>query len=440
MVLTLKIVVTITDQVWGGKHRYMFDLLCELRELGHRVSAVAEAGSMFAAKAGAEFEVNEVSTFDRFPADQAERIGAVLRDADVVIMTGRRDLKIVSGIDAGSIVRIFIRHSGFLLAEDEIQCLERVDLVVATAASQGAAHFANVQPERLDVWLSAVGSEFLTALKDVDRASARRALGAADDDVVLLVSARLSWEKAVRRVVAAVAAVRTESPRLRLVIAGSGEEEAALRAQSETLGLHDSLKFLGHVEEMAPIYFAADVVVLASDVPETGPLSLKEAMLASCATIAPNLGGIPEFVTHGQTGLLFDDDEQLIDAIRTVAASAALRQRLADAGSRHVRAYHLWASRIPAIEGSILATVMRSRNKALIKRHVRAHRIVIRPEEWGGLLFVPSTSQIAEISKDQASALGPLARAGEIDDHDLDDELLDLLTSMGALQFKRGWP
>lgn len=98
--------------------------------------------------------------------------------------------------------------------------------------------------------------------------------------------------------------------------------------------LADFVIFTGFQKRMAPWYRAMDVVVNASIRPEPFGRTLLEAMACGRAVVGPNAGGIPEFVQHGENGLLYEmgNAETLAEAVLTLLRDPALRERLGRAG------------------------------------------------------------------------------------------------------------
>jgi glycosyltransferase involved in cell wall biosynthesis len=93
-----------------------------------------------------------------------------------------------------------------------------------------------------------------------------------------------------------------------LLIAGGGPEQRKLEALGKRLGVAARVHFLGVVphEELAGIYSAADVLVLASE-REGWPNVLLEAMACGTPTVAARVGGTPEIITAPQAGVLIDE-------------------------------------------------------------------------------------------------------------------------------------
>ena len=129
---------------------------------------------------------------------------------------------------------------------------------------------------------------------------------------------------------------------LRCLIAGEGPDRRRLEFLIDELGLHDTVRLVGHVprSELGPYYDEADLVVLTSR-SEGIPIVLMEAMARGRLVLAPAITGIPELVLDGNTGFLYTPDalEELvwqIDQIRrALPGLAPIRQ----AAREHVRAH-----------------------------------------------------------------------------------------------------
>lgn len=114
---------------------------------------------------------------------------------------------------------------------------------------------------------------------------------------------------------------------VRLVIAGTGPEEAALRAQVVRLGLIDRVEFAGFVTGAAKdaLIAAADVVVVPSVVTPSGdaeglPVVVLEAMAAGRLCVATDASGAGDVITDGENGFLVParDSEALASRLRVV--------------------------------------------------------------------------------------------------------------------------
>jgi glycosyltransferase involved in cell wall biosynthesis len=131
----------------------------------------------------------------------------------------------------------------------------------------------------------------------------------------------------------AIAAVRRERPELTLDVVGDGPLEGQLRATVDELGLADVVTFSGRVSPAAPAFEAAEVVVVPSFGEGFGMVAL-EAMERGRPVIASAVGGLPEIVDDGRTGVLVPpgDVDALAAAIRDLTASPARTAAMGAAG------------------------------------------------------------------------------------------------------------
>jgi glycogen(starch) synthase len=110
----------------------------------------------------------------------------------------------------------------------------------------------------------------------------------------------------------AFVSIVSDFPQARLVIAGDGPERGELERQAGVLGLQASIDFIGWVrpDEVPALMNTATVVVIPSR-NEGLPNVAKEAALMARPMVATNVGGIPELVVHGETGLLVASEDSL---------------------------------------------------------------------------------------------------------------------------------
>ena len=147
---------------------------------------------------------------------------------------------------------------------------------------------------------------------------------------------RLAHIKGPDQLVSAFAMLAAQRPELRLVLAGAGEEEAALRRQVAGCALTDRVHFAGLIPRDA--VFSAlrgfDLAVVPSREEGFG-LSAAEAMAAGVATVATHVGALPEVLAEGRSGMLVDPESPaaLARGIVTLLDDPALRARLAAAGA-----------------------------------------------------------------------------------------------------------
>lgn len=146
-------------------------------------------------------------------------------------------------------------------------------------------------------------------------------------------AARLVPVKGLLYLIRAISLLRTQLPGVQLEIAGSGPEESALKEEVRTLHLEDCVRFLGWQNNLQPLLERCDIFVLPS-LEEAFGIVLVEAMAAGLPVIATNVGGIPEIVEHGKTGLLVPpaDPVSLAGQLMLLLTDIHERRRLGQAG------------------------------------------------------------------------------------------------------------
>ncbi len=168
----------------------------------------------------------------------------------------------------------------------------------------------------------------------------------------ILTVGRLIARKGHMYLIRAMAHLR-DLPDAHLVIVGEGHERAALEAEIARLGLEDRVTLTGRVsdEELEAYYQSCQVFALPAIVDEAGDTEMLgmvslEAMRYCKPVIASDVGGIPDIVVDGESGVLVPqkDPEALAAAIRRVLTDPALARRLGHGGYRFARAHFSWES------------------------------------------------------------------------------------------------
>jgi glycosyltransferase involved in cell wall biosynthesis len=136
------------------------------------------------------------------------------------------------------------------------------------------------------------------------------------------------------------------------VIVGEGPDRGLLEREVDALGLAGRVRLAGERRDVPDLLADADVFVLSSR-SEGHPVAILEAMAAGLPVVASRVGGVPEQVSHGETGLLVEpgDPDALAAALQLLATDPALRLRLGAAGrERAERFFDLDAFRRAHVE------------------------------------------------------------------------------------------
>src|SRR5258708_7245864 len=131
--------------------------------------------------------------------------------------------------------------------------------------------------------------------------------------------------------------VLAKKPDARFWIVGEGELRKKLEAASVRLGLANAVSFLGYRNDVDTLMASSDVVVCASSY-ESFPRSVLEALALVRPVVAPSVGGVPEIIRTGETGLLVPvgDPGAMASGILRLLNDRHFAQRLATAGRKFV--------------------------------------------------------------------------------------------------------
>jgi glycosyltransferase involved in cell wall biosynthesis len=165
----------------------------------------------------------------------------------------------------------------------------------------------------------------------------RAELGIAQDVPLVAIVARLVPIKAHEVFLAAAARIRAAVPETRFLIVGDGERRDELVATARQFGLTDAIPWFGWRHDMPRVYADVNVVALTSR-NEGSPVSLIEALASARPVVSTAVGGVPEVVVDGETGLTVPsgDAEAVANAVLRLLHDPSLAARLGAAGRRHV--------------------------------------------------------------------------------------------------------
>jgi glycogen(starch) synthase len=229
------------------------------------------------------------------------------------------------------------------------------------AVNPAAAHAETLHGRllRRADWVTAVSSATLAEVRDLvpeiaDRSSviynsldvpALFPTRPPDRPPRVLCLGRLSPEKGFDVAMRAFGSVSRQLPGARLVVGGDGPERHLLKDMAAQLSLTDRVEFVGWVlpDRVPDLMNTASVVVVPSREEAFGIVALEAALMAR-PVVATRVGGLPEVVVHGQTGLLVekDDAKALGEAVAWLLAHPETAMRMGNtARQRAIRKFRL---------------------------------------------------------------------------------------------------
>lgn len=188
--------------------------------------------------------------------------------------------------------KLVAKTCNFILAETE---RERMQLM----------QFYDAPPDKISV--IPCGTDF-DRFRPQDTAAARKKLGIANRELILLYVGRLDPLKGIDRLISALSQLKHREHLRLLVVGGDGREAAEflrLKELSQRLGLENAVTFMGRVDHnLLPDYYsAADLMVLPSHTESFGLVGL-EALACGTPVVSTRVGAMDQIVRNGETGFL----------------------------------------------------------------------------------------------------------------------------------------
>jgi glycosyltransferase involved in cell wall biosynthesis len=155
------------------------------------------------------------------------------------------------------------------------------------------------------------GIDIKSFAEDADRKGIRGELGIGDGDVVIICVGRMVFVKGHRILIDASPKIIEgikDRGRVFFVMVGDGPLRGELERRSRELGISKNFIFLGFRSDVAKLLSGADLLVMPS-LNEGLGMSMVEAMALSLPVVGTDVGGIPEVVKHGVTGMLVPPDD-----------------------------------------------------------------------------------------------------------------------------------
>lgn len=224
-------------------------------------------------------------------------------------------------------------------AVNKVVCRLADRVVVNAEAIKRGLVEEGYRPERIIVIPNGI---MCPPLKPAHEGPLHQELGLSPEDVLIGVVSRIARLKGLEYFLAAAPDVLVRIPRAKFLIIGDNSFEPQyreeLKEQVATLGLQDRVIFTGFRLDVPDILSSLAVSVLPSVSGEGLSNSLLESMAAALPVVATNVGGNPEVVVDGETGLLVPsrDAAALADAICRVLLTPGVRQTFGQAGRRRV--------------------------------------------------------------------------------------------------------
>jgi glycosyltransferase involved in cell wall biosynthesis len=335
----------------------------ELARRGHAVTLLCRPGAWIA-KELADAPVDVLfSELQRFPPRELRRVAAEIRRRQIEVLHTHMSRAHFFGV----LLRYFAGVPSVATAHSQRfqphwMCNDLV-IAVSEATRRFQRRYNLVRSSRIVTIHNFVPPTAAAAELETGRRAMRASLGVPADALLLGIVGTILPGKGHLYLIRALPKILSAAENVRLAVVGTLESPGcgeALRREAKRLGVEAHIAWVGHRSDVSDVMSALDVCVVAS-LQENLPQVVLEAMASGVPVVATAVGGIPECVLPGETGLLVPprDSSALADAVVKLLRDPPLRRALGAAGRRRVQTHFSPDSQVPLIEAA-LARVVRS--------------------------------------------------------------------------------
>ncbi len=329
---------------WRGGQRQSFFLAKELKRRGLPFFFIVQPESPLHQKAcEAELPVLPFKMRNEFDLPAILRLAWAMKRKKCLLVHFHDAHSAAVGSVAASLAkvpfRIITRRVDFPLKKNYFsrrKYMKNIDVIIAI--SEGVKKVlveGGVDPENVEVISS--GIDFSSFEEDslalTSKDYLHREFSFEVDDYLVGIVAHLADHKGHQYLIQATKILKQQAPKIKTIIVGEGPLSMELDRQAKELDVEDIVFFLGFRKDIPKILSSLDLFVLSSHLEGMGS-SILDAMASRLPVVATKVGGIPEVVINGETGLLVPprNPSALARAILRLYSDETLASRLGQKG------------------------------------------------------------------------------------------------------------
>jgi len=368
----LKVLILLDGSFLGGPEKYVVGYAGRMKDkfpicIGTFGSGPVASGFVeYMAKVGGVDRIT-IQARHSYDPTQVLRLRRFVAEAGISVINSHGYRADIVGWLASRLTkcRIVATYHGWTASDWKVRLLERVDrwvlrrmdhLICVSAANKTRLMSLGIADRKITVVENAIDPvAFFSCSKYEDTSLLRRKLGLTDSNKIVVSIGRLSREKGQAVGLRAYADAVKQVPEARLVFVGSGPDEARLQRLANELNVGWGIRFVGHQRNVVDYVQLADIVLLSS-LTEGLPTVVLEASLCGKLVIATAVGGTPEIVKGGETGVLVDAGDQcgLSVAIAKYLRDDRTRQRLGANAREYVMRNYCFDGHAQKMEEALL--------------------------------------------------------------------------------------
>jgi glycosyltransferase involved in cell wall biosynthesis len=358
-----------------GAIGHCFLLTRELVRRGHQLTVVCRPGSRISRQLASENVEIIFSDLHRWPTSELRRVAAICRDREIDVIQTHMSrahgfgvlLRWLSGVPCVATAQNRYIQAHWMFNDYVIACSE---------STKRFHHRYNlVRKKRIATVHNFIDYDRFANVAKSARQKIRNQFGVGDEDLLIGQVGHVCPRKGQLHLVRAIPAVLTRFPQAWFLLVGCQRTYPAyvekVKRETRRLGVDHRVIWAGVRTNIPQILTALDVFVLAS-LEEVHPLAILEAMVREVPVVATAVGGVPETVKTGETGILVPpaDSPALAAATVQLLGDPDLGRRLGARGHEMVKRDYSPASQVRKIEAVLLHAA--ARGSPHVKRRAAA--------------------------------------------------------------------
>lgn len=356
---SMRVLIACSSRRWIGEAAHCFSLYERLAARGHQPKLLVREGWELEEHArAAGMDVVSMHYRSRLSPIKdwrdIRRMAQLARQADIVHCHRGKDTWIAALALMGARRRpalIRTRHVAIPVSPSLVnkwlyaRAVARIIAVSQAArnsfAARGKRWFERSLAEKIRIIHSGVDVDRFSPDRRSD--SWRQSVGIEDGDILIGLIGRFQRIKGQWEFLRTSGIIARDYPRVRFLLAGRGTDKKRTRYRhiAKSVGIGDRLVILGELDDVATVIASLDIGVVASLGSEASSRIVLEYMASGRPVVATRVGGIPELLDDGNTGLTVppSDVAALRDAICEVLKSPKKRRRLGEAARARAEEY-----------------------------------------------------------------------------------------------------
>ncbi|MEM1157741.1 MAG: glycosyltransferase family 4 protein [Verrucomicrobiota bacterium] len=328
-----------TSLGWGGQEIRILEEMKAMRDRGYRmILAAPEQSAIYPKAEKADFQVEPMSSNRlKYPISIFKLARFFYKEkVHIVNMHSSRD-GYIAGIAArlaGVPLIIRTRHIDVDYPNKFISrfAFGKIPHHITTTSqliAERLIHQLSLSPNSVSCIPTGIDLAKYGSVRGLDLELRKEFLSDGAEWLIGMVTVLRSW-KGHRIFLEAIAEIKKDLPNVHYIIAGKGPMRDRIESWIEELELQDCVRLIGHRDDVPALLVALDLIVLPSYAHEGIPQIILQAQVSGTPVIGTTVGGIPEVIRHGSTGLLVEpkDPSALGQAIIKLARNSELCSHL----------------------------------------------------------------------------------------------------------------